>query len=80
VLSQNDVREFFRRARRVSYKEYAHDLDMSRCHVTGKVVFANGDRGEWNIDRERRGLLTLSDGRNVYFYCKSCGAKAFGEP
>jgi hypothetical protein len=80
VLSQSDVREFFRRARRVSYKEYSHDLDMSRCHATGKVVFANGDRGEWSVDRERRGLLTLSDGRNVYFYCRNCGAKAFGEP
>jgi len=77
VLTKKDVQEFFRRARRVSYKEYGHDLDMSRCYATGNVVFANGDRGGWTIDRERRGLLTLSDGRNIYFYCEHCSAKVF---
>jgi hypothetical protein len=71
-LNQSDVRSFFRKARRASFKEYVHDLDMSRCHATGQVTFSNGDRGEWHIDRERRGMIALSDGRNLYFLCSNC--------
>jgi hypothetical protein len=77
ALREHDVREFFRRARRASLKEYEHDLDMSRCHATGTIAFANGDHGRWVIDMERRGLLTLSDGRSMYFYCPKCRAKVF---
>jgi hypothetical protein len=80
VLRQADVREYFRVSRRASLKEYGHDLDMSRCHATGQVRFANGDRGEWRIDRARRGMVRLSDGRALYFYCEACRAKAFYEP
>ena len=79
VLQPADVREFLQRANRASHKEYTHDLGMSRCHATGRLQFANGDRGEWQIDRERRGRVSLSDGRNLYFHCDACQAAAFGE-
>ncbi len=79
VLKKKDVREFFRVARHASEREYGHDLLMSRCSVSGKVVFRNGDRGEWKIDRARRGLLVLSDGRVLYFYCGKCHSKVFME-
>ena len=80
VLRLGNVREYFRVSRRASRKEYVHDLDMSRCHATGRVRFANGDRGEWDIDRARRGRVHLSDGRALYFYCEACRAKAFDAP
>jgi hypothetical protein len=35
LLTPADVRDYFRRARRVSYKEYGQDLDMSRCSAAG---------------------------------------------
>jgi hypothetical protein len=80
VLHAGDVREYFRLSRRASFREYVHDLDMSRCHVQGRVRFANGDRGEWEIDRARRGRVRLSDGRALYFFCEACKARAFDEP
>lgn len=80
VLRLTDVREYFRVSRRASRKEYGHDLDMSRCHATGHVCFANGDRGEWDIDRARRGRVRLADGRVLYFYCEACRAKTFDAP
>ncbi len=79
ILRKSDVREFFQRARRVSYAKYHVDLDMSRCHATGDILFVNGDRGAWMIDLERRGVLTLSDGRKLYFYCTKCRAKVFDD-
>ena len=80
VLTKNNVREFFRLARQASEREYGHDLSMSRCSSSGEVIFANGDKGKWKIDRARRGLLTLSDGRAAYFYCAKCRPKVFEEP
>jgi hypothetical protein len=79
ILRKSDVTEFFRRARRVSYFKYWNGLDMSRCHATGEISFVNGDRGSWMIDLERRGVLTVSDGRKFYFYCTKCRAKVFDE-
>lgn len=76
---ETDVREFFHRARRVSYSTYLNELDASRCYAAGEIFFDNGDRGSWTIDAFRRGVLTLSDGRNVYFYCTKCRAKVFYE-
>jgi hypothetical protein len=77
LLTQADVREYFRRARRVSYKEYGQDLDMSRCSAAGDLVLANGDRGTWKVDLARRGVISLTDGRNLHFHCPKCRAKVF---
>ncbi len=76
---ETDVREFFHRARRVSFSTYLNDLDASRCYATGEIVFEDGDRGTWVIDAGRRGVLTLSDGINLYFFCTKCRAKVFYE-
>jgi hypothetical protein len=79
-LNERDIREFFRRARRVSEHTYVHDLDAARCHAAGEVAFANGDRGKWQIDQARGGWLGLADGRALYFHCPKCRAKVFAEP
>lgn len=76
---ETDVREFFHRARRVSYATYLNELNASRCYATGEILLENGDRGTWSIDAFRRGVLTLSDGRNIYFFCTKCRAKVFYE-
>jgi hypothetical protein len=80
ILRAGDVREFFRVSQRASLREYGHDLDMSRCHAQGRVRFANGDRGEWVIDRARRGSVRLSDGRALYYFCEACKSRVFDEP
>ena len=45
---ETDVREFFHRARRVSYATYLNELDASRCYATGEILLENGDRGTWS--------------------------------
>jgi len=76
---ETDVREFFHRARRVSFSKYLNDLDASRCYAAGEIFFENGDRGTWVIDAGRRGVLTLSGGVNLYFFCTKCRANVFYE-
>ena len=77
TLIRSDVRSFFRTALRVSKLKYIEDLYMSRCYLSGKIVFNNNDRGEWEIDRARRGIIKLSDGRILYFYCPDCTMPVF---
>jgi hypothetical protein len=76
-LKATGVRSYFSEARRASHKEYVHDLDMARCHAGGQIAFSNGDRGIWYIDRERRAMIALSDGRKLYFFCQTCKGKVF---
>lgn len=76
-LSERDVRDFFRRVKQIDYETYGLYYLASRCYATGEIVFANGDRGIWRIDFERRGVLKLSDGRKLYFFCSTCRSKAF---
>jgi hypothetical protein len=77
LLKASLVRSYFGEARRASHKEYVHDLDMSRCYASGQIAFSNGDRGVWHIDQERRGMIALSDGRKLYFFCQICEGKVF---
>lgn len=79
VLKISDVNYFFSSASQISLKEYSHDLDMSRCHASGEISFSNKKKGKWKIDQARRGMINLSDGRNVYFYCSNCRSSVFYE-
>lgn len=76
-LSERDVRDFFRRAKQIDHETYDASYLPSRCYATGEIVFANGDRGIWRIDFERRGVLKRSDGRKLYFFCSKCRSTAF---
>jgi hypothetical protein len=76
-LKNGDVSDFFRLARQIDYEMFRVHYLASRCYATGKIVFANGDQGSWKIDFERRGVLKLSDGRKLFFFCSKCKSKAF---
>jgi hypothetical protein len=75
-LGKQDVRDFFRRTEQIDYERFSYYL-ASRCYAMGEIAFANGDQGTWRIDFERRGVLNLSDGRKLYFFCSKCVSKAF---
>jgi hypothetical protein len=75
-LNKQEVRDFFRRAEQIDYETFSYYL-ASRCYAMGEIAFANGDRGTWRIDFERRGVLNLSEGRKLYFFCSKCRSKAF---
>lgn len=79
VLTQADVREFFKRARPATSVEYNHDLLMSRCYAGGRVVLPDGREAAWEIDRARRGILVFPDRTAWFFYCAKCRSKAYGE-
>lgn len=76
-LSERDVHDFFRRAKQIDYETYGAYYLPSRCYAAGEIAFVNGDRGTWRIDFERRGVLKLSDGRKMYFFCSACRSRAF---
>ncbi len=80
ALSENDVRDYFLRARIVDLPTYGSDLTISSCSLEGEIVFVNGDRGKWKIESARRGILVLSDGRTTYLDGKRATARAFDAP
>jgi hypothetical protein len=79
ILTQGDVRQFFKVARDATEREYGHDLEMSRCYVSGRVVLQDGRRAHWEIDRTRRGALWFPDGSILYFYCGKCSNAKYYE-
>ena len=76
-LSERDVHDFFRRAEQIDCEAFGAYYLASRCYAAGEIAFANGGRGTWTIDFERRSVLSLSDGRKLYFFCSECRSKAF---
>lgn len=76
-LRRRDVAEFLARARPVDARAYHHDLEMSRCHARGTLRLADGRRGRWRIDRERRGAILLDGAGPVYLHCPGCAARGF---
>lgn len=78
VLTENDVRDFFKAARTATAREYEHDLDMSRCFASGELILS-GKSSLWKIDRARRGRLIFPDKSERYFYCPACKNDKFFE-
>lgn len=76
-LSDRDVHDFLRRAKQIDYEAFGAYYLASRCYAAGEIAFVNGDRGTWRIDFERRGVIILSDGRKLYFFCSACRSRAF---
>jgi len=76
-LRPRDVWAYFAATLPVDARAYHHDLEMSRCRAGGAIRLRNGERGQWSIDRERRGLVMLEDGRPFYLYCPRCTAKVY---
>ncbi|MFA8324088.1 hypothetical protein [Burkholderia ubonensis] len=77
VLRPADVRAFFKRARRVTEREYGHDLVAANCYAEGKAHFADGGTATWQIDHARRGFVSMPDGSTLYPYCPKCRANVF---
>jgi hypothetical protein len=75
-LTSAAVRSYFRKAQAI---EDTHDYQWSGCKASGSIVFANGDRGEWQINSSRLGFLNLKDGRSFAFFCRDtdCRGRAF---
>lgn len=79
VLKKSDVRQFFEVARFSTFHEHVHDLEISRCYATGRLVLRDGQVAQWEIDRARLGVVWLPDGRSLHFFCGKCRSKAYWE-
>lgn len=77
VLSETEVTTFFSIARSATEREYGHDLIASNCYASG-VLMLDGTQGTWQIDRARRGFLSLA-GKTEYYYCDECDGLLFYE-
>lgn len=77
VLIETEVTTFFSISRSATEREYGHDLIASNCYASG-VLELDGHQGTWQIDRARRGFLSL-EGKTEYYYCAECDGLLFYE-
>lgn len=77
VLKESDVRQFFKVARFSTSHENVHDLDVSRCYASGRIVLRDGQEATWQINRSRSGILRFADNSTLYFFCGKCRSKAY---
>ena len=79
VLTEDDIKAFFKVAREATEREYSHGPLMSRCFAEGKITMSGKHKGKWRIDRTRRGILMLENGQSYFFYCGKCINRVYTE-
>ena len=77
VLKESDVRQFFKVARFSTSHENVHDLDVSRCYASGRIVLRDGQEVTWQINRARSGILWFPDNSTLYFFCGKCSSRVY---
>lgn len=76
-LTPAQVKEFFARAETIDERTYNHELNISQCYAKGLVWLANGEPGNWAIDKSRRGYYTRSDGIGKNMFCRACSSSLY---
>jgi hypothetical protein len=71
-LSTKQVLYYFKHAREVISRTYAHDLDYSPCHVTGKLMLKTGVSATWEINLSGIGSMNFDDGHVMFLNCERC--------
>ena len=77
ILKDEDVRQFFKVARFSTSHENVHDLDVSRCYASGRIVLRDGQEATWQINRARSGILWFPDNSTLYFFCGKCSSRVY---
>ena len=67
-----DVRRFFRLARAADARDVHFTLPESACAVAGRVRFADGSTGTWQVERFGLGWLDRPERARVVLYCRRC--------
>jgi hypothetical protein len=78
TLTEDDVLEFFRDARRSNRIEF-HEFIVSNCRIRGAVILANGKQASFEIDRNRQGWMALDRDTMLMFYCSKCKNAGYDE-
>jgi len=66
--------EFFKRARRVEYREIHDNYDIAPCSASGTLVYS-GKKCRWNINAGGTGWISCSDDPESvehHFACDNC--------
>jgi hypothetical protein len=71
VVTPKQIRQYFQRAKPVSYQDFLHELDWSPCMATGELKLADGRSGLWSVQQYGLGTLYI-DRRSHYFHCEKC--------
>jgi hypothetical protein len=78
TLTEEDIREFFRDARRSNRME-AHEFIVSRCRVSGDLILGDGRKAPFEIDQNRQGWMAPEKGTFLWFYCATCKNQGYFE-
>jgi hypothetical protein len=71
-LSKKQVMNYFKQAREVISRTYAHDLYYAPCHVTGKLMLKTGVTATWEINLSGTGSINFDDGHVMFLNCERC--------
>ncbi len=77
ALTQENLKEYFNKAKSVSKNDYRHMLDWSPCYVRGEIFLKNGEIGKWGIHQYRGGTINFDSNKTIYMYCPTCKALMF---
>jgi hypothetical protein len=69
VVTPQQIRQYFRRARPVSRQDLMHELDWSPCMAIGDLKLADGRTARWSVQQYGLGTLYI-DRRSHYFHCE----------
>lgn len=71
VVTPQQIRQYFQRAKPVSRRDFVHELDWSPCMAIGDLKLADGRTGRWSVQQYGLGTLYI-DHRSHYFHCEKC--------
>jgi len=74
-----EVRRFFRHARAADPREVHFTLPESACVAAGRVRFADGSTGTWQVERFGLGWLDRPGRARVTLYCVRCRARPWAQ-
>lgn len=70
--TEADVRRFFRLAGEADAGEVHMTLPESPCAASGRIRFADGSTGIWQVERYGLGWLDWPGHARVVLYCRRC--------
>jgi hypothetical protein len=75
-LTENEVREFFRVARKSNSMEQ-HEFTPSGCEVLGNVILTDDRKAFFSIDRNRTGSMFIERYLYLFFFCEECKSEKY---
>ncbi|HRM20514.1 MAG TPA: hypothetical protein PLT73_08845 [Trichococcus flocculiformis] len=72
-----DILRFFAHAGSVNEQDWMHQLDLTRCHVSGAAYLIDGRKAKWTVYPSRMGRINIEGDKSIFLYCPGCSFKPF---